>query len=134
MSMITDLLFFRESEQVQRFDRFLEIGQIVDAGDDGAVALTRVMKLFLVAQFQVAHRRQAGSSTQLIEDVVVSFAGRLEHDARLFQQVGAHSGALDGVLVVETQFAVFAETGTVVVARRFRIAYRLQPTKLCKKN
>ena len=71
---------FGKVEEIERFARLQEVAHVVDAGDEGAVALARVLELGLVPQLQVAHFGQfLRRGAQLVENVVVALLFRLEH-------------------------------------------------------
>lgn len=58
--------------------------------------------------------------------MVVPLSSALVDHARLLQQIGAHAGAGDAVHAVEVYLYELAETGGIVVACRFRVAYCLE--------
>lgn len=121
------LLLRAKSEQRERAAKLLKSLRVVDTLDDcvtalvgEAVRLARVQLQLLQVGAAVARR------AQLVKDVVVALARRLEHDARLLQQVGAHAGALDVVPLVEVDLDELAEATAVVVSRCFCVANRLK--------
>jgi len=65
------------------------------------------------------------TGTQLVENVIVALVGRLEHNSRLLQQIGAHMRTDDAVGGVEIDLDVLAEPGTVIVPDRLGVSYCL---------
>ena len=63
---------------------------------------------------------------QLVEDVVVTLARRLRHDARLLKQVDVDARARHLVFRVELDLDELAKSGRVVVPQRARVAEGLE--------
>lgn len=69
----------------------------------------RLNTISSLTKFEVCQLRQVPRGTQLVENVVVAFARRLENNSRLLKQVSPHTGALNVVLPVEVDLNELAE-------------------------
>jgi hypothetical protein len=52
-----------------------------------------------------------GTAEELVEDVIVSFAGGVETKTYFFEEVGLYFGALEDTGAVESEFDEFTESG-----------------------
>lgn len=66
------------------------------------------------------------SSTQLIEDVIVSFVWCLKYNSRFFQQICSHVGPSNMMVLVKGYFQVFSKSAAVVIANCFCISNGLK--------
>lgn len=122
------LHFGRELEDVHGVLHVFEVLVVRDSVDAGHAALAGVVEQLGGLQLQLRGEARVSlrGGEQLVEDVVVSLALRLEHHTGLLEEVVDDTTSDDGSLLVEVHRDELSETRRVVISQGLGVSESLE--------